>query len=94
MRGYFDLSFEKRYLARQREVWRIWKSGITAAPVQACLPAGLGHRQARRQVRKPIFELKARDGVVGAHFSKVKESRDLFERIGNRFLENVEFLRD
>jgi hypothetical protein len=35
MRAYFDLSFEKWYLARQHEIdpdiWRIWKSGITAA---------------------------------------------------------------
>lgn len=35
MRAYFDLSFEKWYLARQREIdadiWRIWRSGITAA---------------------------------------------------------------
>jgi hypothetical protein len=35
MRAYFDLSFEKWYLAHQREIdpdiWRIWKGGITAA---------------------------------------------------------------
>ena len=34
MRAYFDLSFEKWYLARQRQIdpdiWRIWKRGITA----------------------------------------------------------------
>jgi hypothetical protein len=44
--------------------------------------------------RKPIFELKARDGVVGAHFSKVKDAQDLFEKTATRFLENVEALRD
>jgi hypothetical protein len=35
MRAYFDLSFEKWYLARKHEIdpdiWRIWRSGITAA---------------------------------------------------------------
>ena len=35
MRAYFDLSFEKWYLARQHEIdpdiWRIWRGGITAA---------------------------------------------------------------
>ncbi|HEX5997892.1 MAG TPA: hypothetical protein VFZ16_00620 [Hyphomicrobiaceae bacterium] len=34
MRAYFDLSFEKWYLARQRQIdadiWRIWKGGITS----------------------------------------------------------------
>jgi hypothetical protein len=34
MRAYFDLSFEKWYLARQHQIdpdiWRIWKGGITA----------------------------------------------------------------
>jgi hypothetical protein len=44
--------------------------------------------------RKPIFELKAKDGVVGAHFSKVKESRDLYEAVATRFLDNVEQLND
>lgn len=35
MRAYFDLSFEKWYLASQHEIdpdiWRIWRGGITAA---------------------------------------------------------------
>jgi hypothetical protein len=34
MRAYFDLSFEKWYLARRHQIdpdiWRIWKGGITA----------------------------------------------------------------
>ncbi len=44
--------------------------------------------------RKPIFELKAKDGVVGAHFTKVKDSRDLFEEVAERFLANVQALRN
>ncbi|MGV0696058.1 AAA family ATPase [Mycobacterium intracellulare] len=39
--------------------------------------------------RKPIFELKAADGVVGAHFQKVKEYEEVISGIGKRFLENV-----
>ncbi|WP_343713358.1 AAA family ATPase [Inquilinus sp.] len=29
----------------------------------------------------PIFELNAGDGVVGAHFSKVKDSKSIFEKV-------------
>lgn len=37
----------------------------------------------------PIFALKSKDGVVGAHFKKVQEAESVFETIANRFLENV-----
>jgi cellulose biosynthesis protein BcsQ len=39
--------------------------------------------------RKPIFELRSKDGVRGAHFSKVSDSRQLFSRIARKLEENV-----
>lgn len=44
--------------------------------------------------RKPIFELKAADGVVGAHFQKVREYKEVISEIGQRFLDNVRAVRD
>jgi hypothetical protein len=44
--------------------------------------------------RKPIFELRARDGVVGAHFTKVRESREIFQEVAERLEENVAKLND
>jgi len=41
---------------------------------------------------KPIFELKGTDGIVGAHFAKVTESAELFDKICDRFFENLEEL--
>jgi len=40
----------------------------------------------------PIFALKAADGVVGAHFSKVKEYKENIESIAKRFESQVEAL--
>lgn len=40
--------------------------------------------------RKPIFELKSSDGIVGAHFVKVSEAVDLYKEISARFIENIE----
>ena len=40
--------------------------------------------------RKPIFELQAKDGVVGAHFSKVREFERTIEGVSRRFLDNLE----
>jgi cellulose biosynthesis protein BcsQ len=37
----------------------------------------------------PIFALKAKDGVVGAHFAKVAEAESLFGGIGERLVENI-----
>lgn len=37
----------------------------------------------------PIFGLTARDGVVGAHFSKVKDSKDIFKRVAQGLLERT-----
>lgn len=37
----------------------------------------------------PIFRLKASDGVVGAHFSKVNEAEDLFNDIATNLLVNI-----
>ncbi|QWG17908.1 AAA family ATPase [Bradyrhizobium sediminis] len=42
--------------------------------------------------RRPIFALRSSDGVRGAHFSKVKESYDLFEGIAERFETNLQSL--
>jgi cellulose biosynthesis protein BcsQ len=44
--------------------------------------------------RKSIFELRARDGVVGVHFTKVRESRDIFREIADRLEENLKELDD
>ena len=40
----------------------------------------------------PIFELKGRHGVVGAHFAKVKEYEEIIETVANAFLENLDRL--
>lgn len=40
--------------------------------------------------RRPIFALRAKDGVRGAHFNKVREAEALFEQIAGRFEENLE----
>lgn len=37
----------------------------------------------------PIFELSARDGVVGAHFSKVKDSKEIFKSVAEGLLERT-----
>jgi cellulose biosynthesis protein BcsQ len=37
----------------------------------------------------PIFDLKSKDGVVGAHFSKVKEAESIFKEIAENLLVNV-----
>ncbi|WP_336969706.1 ParA family protein [Brevundimonas aurantiaca] len=37
----------------------------------------------------PIFGLSARDGVVGAHFSKVKDSKDIFQKVSAGLLERT-----
>jgi cellulose biosynthesis protein BcsQ len=44
--------------------------------------------------RKPIFDLKSSDGIVGAHFTKVKDALDLFEGIAENFIKNIEALND
>lgn len=42
-----------------------------------------------QSARKPIFLLKSKDGVRGAHFTKVDEARQLFGGIASRIEENV-----
>jgi len=42
--------------------------------------------------RQPIFNLRAADGVVGAHFAKVKEYKEIMRTISNKLLANVEAL--
>ena len=42
---------------------------------------------------KPIFELSACDGVVGAHYQKVKAFESLMNAIVDRMLNNMEALK-
>lgn len=37
--------------------------------------------------RKPVFSLVSRDGVVGAHFAKVKESKEIFGVVAKAIVE-------
>jgi cellulose biosynthesis protein BcsQ len=37
----------------------------------------------------PIFTLSGKNGVVGAHFAKVRESEDIFARVAGNFLGNI-----
>lgn len=37
----------------------------------------------------PIFELKSADGVVGAHFTKVKDTERIYKKIAQRLIENI-----
>jgi hypothetical protein len=41
---------------------------------------------------KPIFSLKAKDGVRGAHFNKVRDAEGIFERVTDQPLKNLEDL--
>jgi len=38
----------------------------------------------------PIFELKAKDGVVGAHFAKVSDSEKIYKSIASHLIVNIE----
>ncbi|QUJ69358.1 AAA family ATPase (plasmid) [Photobacterium sp. GJ3] len=42
----------------------------------------------------PIFKLKSSDGVVGAHFSMVKDSRAIFDKIAINIIKNIEVIND
>lgn len=39
--------------------------------------------------KAPIFKLRAKDGVVGAHFARVSESKEIYARIAENLLSNV-----
>ncbi|MFN3188769.1 MAG: ParA family protein [Candidatus Paceibacteria bacterium] len=39
--------------------------------------------------RKPIFALTGRDGVVGAHFAKVKEAKEIFSEVAREIARRV-----
>lgn len=39
--------------------------------------------------RKPIFALTGKDGVVGAHFAKVKEAKEIFSEVSNEISRRV-----
>lgn len=38
---------------------------------------------------KPVFELQSKDGVVGAHFAKVRDSKSIFGAVTNSILERT-----
>lgn len=38
---------------------------------------------------KPIFSLRAKDGVRGAHFNKVRDAEGIFRGVADRLIENV-----
>jgi cellulose biosynthesis protein BcsQ len=42
----------------------------------------------------PIFNLQAKDGVVGAHFNKVREYEDVIRKICERFENNIDISND
>ncbi|CAJ1815262.1 hypothetical protein HLBENOHH_01425 [Aeromonas dhakensis] len=39
--------------------------------------------------RKPVFALMSRDGIVGAHFAKVKESKEIFGQVAKAIAERA-----
>lgn len=39
---------------------------------------------------KPVFELQAADGVVGAHFAKVKDSKKIFGDVAKKLVKRVQ----
>lgn len=41
---------------------------------------------------KPIFALKAKDGVRGAHFNRVRDAGDIYKSVTNRLLKNLNAL--
>lgn len=46
-----------------------------------------------QSAHKPAFDLTSADGVVGAHFAKVKDFDDVMESISKRMLENLELMK-
>lgn len=42
--------------------------------------------------KSPIFDLKGSDGVVGAHFAKVKDAENIYNEIANHLEENIRSL--
>lgn len=45
-----------------------------------------------QSARKPVFQLKAKDGVRGAHFNKVKDAEDIFRSVTDQLVRNVDEL--
>lgn len=42
--------------------------------------------------KAPIFDLKGKDGVVGAHFAKVGDAESIYNNIANHLVENIKSL--
>ena len=45
-----------------------------------------------QSVSKPIFSLGSADGVVGAHFEKVRDSLNVFASIGKKVEKHISAL--
>lgn len=45
-----------------------------------------------QSAHKPIFALKAKDGVRGAHFNKVRDAEKIYMKISNQLISNIEEL--
>lgn len=43
-----------------------------------------------QQAHAPIFDLNAKDGVVGAHYTRVYEAASFFHSISDKFIERIE----
>lgn len=46
-----------------------------------------------QSAHKPAFDLASSDGIVGAHFAKVKDFKDVMERIAKQFECNLEDIK-
>ena len=42
--------------------------------------------------KAPIFDLKGKDGVVGAHFAKVLDAENIYNDIANHLVKNIKSL--
>ena len=43
---------------------------------------------------RPVFALKAKDGVRGAHFNKVREAEQIFANVADQLIKNIQLLKN
>lgn len=43
-----------------------------------------------QSAHRPIFDLRAKDGIRGAHFNKVQDAENIFKKVTQRMLENIQ----
>jgi cellulose biosynthesis protein BcsQ len=80
-------SIERSFLAAQQPTLTLAASNLGTIPtLHSLIPMS-------QSSRKPIFDLKGSDGVVGAHFQKVKEYEVIIQEIAEKFLANLEALK-